>query len=184
MCYSRPVGTKLVASAAGESKGGFTMPKNKFQEVIFTLMMVVVMVYAMVVYNIAIAQGGLSNHAFVLALGELPLMGAIAFLIEFVLVGNLVKMIAFGIIDPREEKGYVITLMISAITVTLMCPLMSLVATILFGTPGQELFSSWITTTAFNFPVALCWQIFFGGPVVRRIFGLLFKPELAGSQAG
>ena len=29
------------------------MPKTKFQEVIFTILMVMVMVYAMVVYNIA-----------------------------------------------------------------------------------------------------------------------------------
>lgn len=31
------------------------MPKNKFQEVIFTIMMVLVMVYAMICYNIALA---------------------------------------------------------------------------------------------------------------------------------
>ena len=29
------------------------MPKNKFQEVIFTIMMVFVMVYAMICYNIS-----------------------------------------------------------------------------------------------------------------------------------
>ena len=34
------------------------MPKNKFQEVIFTIMMVLVMVYAMICYNIALATGG------------------------------------------------------------------------------------------------------------------------------
>ena len=38
-------------------KGGQKMPKTKFQEVIFTLLMVMVMVYAMVVYNIAFDQG-------------------------------------------------------------------------------------------------------------------------------
>ena len=30
------------------------MPKNKFQEVIFTIMMVFVMVYAMICYNISL----------------------------------------------------------------------------------------------------------------------------------
>ncbi len=34
------------------------MPKTKFQEVIFTILMVMVMVYAMVVYNIAFDKGG------------------------------------------------------------------------------------------------------------------------------
>ena len=33
------------------------MPKTKFQEVIFTILMVMVMVYAMVVYNIADFNG-------------------------------------------------------------------------------------------------------------------------------
>ena len=33
------------------------MPKNKFQEVIFTIMMVFVMVYAMICYNISHEYG-------------------------------------------------------------------------------------------------------------------------------
>lgn len=37
--------------------GGFFMPKNKFQEVIFTIMMVFVMVYAMICYNISLNMG-------------------------------------------------------------------------------------------------------------------------------
>ena len=49
------------------------MPKNKFQDFVFTLMMVFVMVYAMVVYNIAGDQGGLSYSVFAMALMELPL---------------------------------------------------------------------------------------------------------------
>ncbi len=44
------------------------MPKNKFQDFIFTLIMVVVMVYAMVVYNIAGDKGGLTYEVFHLAL--------------------------------------------------------------------------------------------------------------------
>lgn len=38
-------------------KGGFFMPKNKFQEVIFTIIMVFFMVYAMICYNISLNQG-------------------------------------------------------------------------------------------------------------------------------
>ena len=33
------------------------MPKNKFQEVIFTIIMVFVMVYAMICYNIVLNTG-------------------------------------------------------------------------------------------------------------------------------
>ena len=48
------------------------MPKNKFQDVIFTLIMVVVMVYAMVIYNISLDTGKLTNQVFLMAFGELP----------------------------------------------------------------------------------------------------------------
>ena len=40
------------------------MPKTKFQEVIFTIMMVFVMVYAMICYNIALNIGGMSNEVY------------------------------------------------------------------------------------------------------------------------
>lgn len=35
------------------------MPKNLFQEIVFTVMMVFVMVYAMICYNIALNIGGM-----------------------------------------------------------------------------------------------------------------------------
>ena len=50
------------------------MPKTKFQDFIFTIIMVIVMVYAMVCYNISINIGGMSNKVFIMALGELPIM--------------------------------------------------------------------------------------------------------------
>ena len=42
------------------------MPKTKFQEVVFTIMMVFVMVYAMIIYNIALNKGGMTNEVFYL----------------------------------------------------------------------------------------------------------------------
>ena len=38
------------------------MPKNRLQETIFTIMMVLVMVYTMICYNIAIETGGMKNR--------------------------------------------------------------------------------------------------------------------------
>ena len=70
------------------------MPKNKLQEVIFTILMVLVMVYAMVCYNIALSNGSMQNWVFVAALHELPLMGALAFVLDFFVVGHLAKKIA------------------------------------------------------------------------------------------
>ena len=67
------------------------MPKTKFQDFIFTFIMVIVMVYAMVCYNTALNTGGLTNTTFIIALKELPIMGVIAFLLEFFLIGNYLK---------------------------------------------------------------------------------------------
>ena len=106
------------------------MPKNKFQEIIFTILMVFVMVYAMVCYNIALNTGGMSNAVFLAAFRELPIMMPIAFILD-----------------------------------------------ILFQHPGKQIISMWLQTTVFNFPMALCWQLFFAGPLVRFVFGRIFREK-------
>ena len=58
------------------------MPKNRIQETIFTVMMVIVMVYGLVCYNIALETGGMKNFIFVAALSELPIMGVAAFILD------------------------------------------------------------------------------------------------------
>ena len=65
------------------------MPKNKFQDAIFTLIIASIMVYGMVVYNIARNRGNLTNMTFFHALAELPIMVPIAFILEFFIVGKL-----------------------------------------------------------------------------------------------
>lgn len=152
------------------------MPKNKFQEVIFTIIMVFFMVYAMICYNIALNTGGMRNEVFLSAFHEFIIMGPLAFILDFFLYGHLAKKIAFGIVNPAEAKQYEIVLAISSVTVVLMCPSMSLAATLLFSNAGSEFIAIWFQKTALNFPMAFFWQIFFAGPIVRRIFGLLF-PE-------
>ena len=151
------------------------MPKNKFQEVIFTIIMVFVMVYAMICYNISLNIGGMANHVFLDAFHELVIMGPVAFILDFFLYGSLSKKLAFRIVNPAEDKPIMIILAISSITVCLMCPSMSLVATLLFKNPGKEVIAIWLQTTALNFPMAFFWQIFFAGPLVRKIFGAIFK---------
>ncbi len=151
------------------------MPKTKFQEVIFTILMVFVMVYAMICYNISLNIGGMANHVFLDAFHELVIMGPVAFILDFFLYGSLSKKLAFRIVNPAEDKPIMIILAISSITVCLMCPSMSLVATLLFKNPGKEVIAIWLQTTALNFPMAFFWQIFFAGPLVRKVFGAIFK---------
>lgn len=59
-----------------------------------------------------------------------------------------------------------------------MAQIMSmLAATILFKNAGVEFVAVWLQTTAMNFPMALCWQIFFAGPFVRNVFGFFCKKK-------
>ena len=135
------------------------------------------MVYAMVCYNIALDRGALSNFVFRAALSELPLMCLIAFVLEFFLIGRVAQKLAFRLVRPERDAPVLITTTISAVIVCLMCPLMSLAATLLFKNAGSEFVAVWIETTVKNFPMALCWQIFFAGPVVRAIFGAVFREK-------
>ena len=152
------------------------MPKSLFQEIVMTVLMVLVMVYAMICYNMALAFGGLSNEVFLGAFKELTFMAPIAFILDFFIVGNIAKKITFKLFNPKEDKLLFIVLSISICSIWFMCPLMSAVATILFkgGLLQKDFIAKWLQTTAFNYPMATFWQLFFAGPIVRRIFSLIF----------
>lgn len=65
------------------------MPKTRLQNIIFTLIMAFVMVYAMVCYNIALDKGGMTNEIFLLAFHEIPIMWPIACILEYFAVEKL-----------------------------------------------------------------------------------------------
>ena len=150
------------------------MPKTKLQDFIFTLMMAFVMVYAMVCYNIAIDMGGMTDQVFLLAFHEMPIMWPIAVILEFFIVGRLAPALAFRFMTP-QDKPLFITCAISSMIVCIMCPVMSFIATVLFKGVNSQLIAVWLQTTVVNFPMALCWQIFFAGPGVRNFFKLFEK---------
>lgn len=155
------------------------MPKTVFQDVVFTLIMVIIMVYGMVFYNVCLAMGAVTNAAFLEALKELPLTGLIAFVLEFVLVGRLMKFIAFRTIDPSKTQPFFITLLISCLTIAFMCPLMSFIESLIHNYNGAEnIIVNWLKTMGFNFPMAIVWQLFYCGPLVRLIFRTIFKKQL------
>ena len=65
--------------------------------------------------------------------------------------------------------------MISGCTVLIMCPTMSLVASLLFNiglgvAPLLQLPAIWAGTVIKNFPMALLWNLFAAGPLTRLIF--------------
>lgn len=151
------------------------MPRNKFQTIIFTLLMTFFMVYVMICYNIALNMGSMKNQIFLLAFHEMIIMWPVAIIIELLIGERITMKLAKRIIAPVMENSIFIVLLISALTVCVMCPIMSLIAVILFKNPGTEIVAVWLNTVVFNFPMALMSQIFFVGPFVRLIFNNIFK---------
>lgn len=151
------------------------MPKTKTQEIVFAIMMVIVMVYAMVTYNVSLNMGGLSNKVFLIALKELPIMGIIAFLVEGLFVSKIARKKAMEIVDVKRDNPFMMVIMISAVTVCLMCPIMSFIATIMHHGVNTNFIANWFQAIVFNFPMALCWQLFYAGPFVRFVFKKIFK---------
>ncbi len=147
------------------------MPKTKFEDVIFTIIMATIMVYGMVVYNVALNTNTIAGFTFLAALSELPIMVPIAFVLEFFIVGKLARKLAFTVMSPSDKPQF-ITYAISICICCIMCPIMSLIATFLFKTPS---FTTWVQTFALNFPMAICYQMFYCGPLVRLIFRLIFR---------
>ena len=147
------------------------MPKNKFQDVVFTFLMASVMVYGMVVYNLTLNTGTVTEAVFVSAFRELPVMIPAAFVLEFFIVGKIAKKLAFKVIRPDDRPQF-ITYAVSICICCIMGPVMSLIAVLLFKTPD---FGTWLKTWALNFPMAICYQMFYCGPLVRFIFRMLFR---------
>lgn len=55
------------------------MPKNKLEDAVFTAIMATVMVYGMIVYNVALNTGKVDGTTFLAATHELIFMAPIAF---------------------------------------------------------------------------------------------------------
>jgi len=119
-------------------------------------------------------MGGVSGATFLAALHELPIMVPVAFILEFFIVGKIAKALAFTVVSPTDRPQF-ITYAISICICCIMCPIMSLVATILFK--DTKTFGTWVQTWAMNFPMALLYQLFYCGPFVRLIFRSIFREK-------
>ena len=144
------------------------MPKTKFQEIIFTIMMVFMMVYFMICYNISLNIGGMTNQVFLMA-----------FILDFFIVGHLAKKKAFQIVDLENDHPFHLVIAISVVSIILMCPCMSFAATLLFKNAGSQIIAVWLQTTVLNFPMAFFLQLCFAGPIVRFVFGKIFRENRA-----
>ena len=94
--------------------------------------------------------------------------------LEAFVAGPFAKKMTLRLLSS-EERPIFITLCIS-----LMCPMMSAVATVWFKHPGVQFPAVWLQTVALNFPMAFFWQMFFAGPAVRALFRLCFGRKIKG----
>lgn len=77
------------------------MPKTLPQRIVFTIVMATIMVYGMIVYNVALNTGGVTNATFGMALHEMPIMVPVAFVLEFFVVEKLATALAFTFMRPH-----------------------------------------------------------------------------------
>ena len=153
------------------------MPKTKFQEVVFCLLMSFFMVIAMELYNTGLRMHGLTNAGMLHAFREIILILPICFIMSFFIVERIVPKIVFQLVTPGEDKPVFVILIRSSVTVAFMCPIMSLWGTFIFKQPGNEFLPVWLQTVVLNFPMAFFWQLFFCGPLVRFLFRCIFERE-------
>ena len=157
---------------------------------IFGLIMSYAMAIGMEVYNIAIKMGyhlspaglsGMTNAVFPAALLEAAYMGLFVFLFSNLWGNRCGAAFAAKVSSPERDNPYFCRLMRQAGTVAVMCPTMSLVASILFnvilaGQPFYELPAIWVGTVLKNFPMAFFWNMFAAAPFSHWLFHRFF-PE-------
>ena len=153
-------------------KEAFVMPQTKGQGVVFGILMSVFMAYGMELYNVAAKVGGMENKVFWLALKEAAFMCVFVFVFSTLFGNRVGRSLAFRHVTPGQDNPFFITIMISSCTVLIMCPTMSLLATLLFQQPS---FFAWLQTFALNLPMALLWQLLYCGPFVRLVFRALMR---------
>lgn len=164
------------------------MPKTKAQGFIFGVIMSYSMAFGMEIYNTAINQGfhlaeagfsAMTNHVFLDALKEMSYMGLFVILFSNLWGNRLGSAFANRHCNPQKDNPYLCQILRQAGTVAIMCPTMSLVASILFnvimaGMPITQLPAIWLGTVIKNFPMAFFWNIFAAAPFTHWLFHRLF----------
>ena len=181
------------------------MPRNQFQRMIFALITVIITVHGYVFYSLYVVNGGtlkelagttsvleaINLQGGVYTCGRmLPIWGIVliefclAYLLEVLMGSPCSFKLACKVFDPRSTHPVLFETAIICATVGLMCPAMSFIAAWLYypyyeGFHLATLLANWIKLVCFNFPFAFFSQLFFIQPLVRTLFKILFRKDLA-----
>ncbi|MCD8120510.1 MAG: hypothetical protein LUE29_13725 [Lachnospiraceae bacterium] len=186
------------------------MPKNQFQRMIFALLTVVITVHAYVFYSLYVINGStlmsvtgadsvihaIQTQGGVYMFGRMMPVWALiliefcfAYALECVLGSPCSFKIAMKHFDPAKTHPDLFEAVVISATVALMVPVMSFLASLFYypyynGFHLLTLLANWLKLMCYNFPFAFFSQLFFIQPLVRVIFGFLFRKSIAGDGAG
>lgn len=161
------------------------MPKTGKQRIVFGILMSFVMAYGMEIYNVSIQMGynlterlgysSITYAVFAAAAKETLFMGVIVFAASNLIGNRAGIMVMNRYCDTEKDNPYFCRIMRQAGTIAVMCPLMSLIASLIFqiaagGRPIAQLPVIWIGTVLKNFPMAFFWNMFAAAPLVHWIF--------------
>ncbi len=151
------------------------VPETRFQSIVFALLMVVFMVVAMEFYNQGLMCGGLSWAAMGKSIQEMKFMIPICFIMSFFIADPIASRLTMRNMGENSDR-ILRTVFRAAVTVSMMCPIMSFWATLIFQKPVfVDFIPAWLTTVAKNLPMAFFWQILFCGPLVRFLFRSIYR---------
>lgn len=146
------------------------MPKTKTQDTVFSIIMVLCMVYAMTFFNLAIDRG-LSYALFVQAIKEMWIEVILAFFVQrYIARKNADHIIDIVCSGASEPSPILIPVCTAAGNVMVMAPIMTFLVTLIHNGFVYNLGILWGGRVILNFPFALCIQIFYIGPLARLIY--------------
>ncbi|MBD5405147.1 DUF2798 domain-containing protein [bacterium] len=172
------------------------MPNTKIERIIFALLTVFITVHCFVFYCLAIEMGGMSMNViknaysirtWVYPVPIIVLEFVLAFACEMLIGSPMSLKLTFRKLNPAKATTAEIERAIINNTVLVMCPLMSFIAVILYkvipaGGFNAEFIPAFLQTVVINFPFALLSQIYFIQPIVRFLFSIIYRRQVA--QAG
>lgn len=181
------------------------MPRNQAQRMVFALLTVIITVHSYVFYSLYVVNGSTlmaingksSVIAAINAQGGVYMFGQFVpiwavIIVEFILAYCLEVLmgspcsfrLASKVFSPRDTHPVLFECAIICATVGLMCPAMSLLASLLYypyymGFNFFTLMANWLKLVCFNFPFAFFTQQFFIQPLVRTLFKVLYRKDIA-----
>ena len=186
------------------------MPRNQFQRMVFAFLTVLVTVHAYVFYSLYVIHGeqlmtysgassvlaAIRSQGGVYMLGTyLPIWALVliefcfAYLLEVVLGSPLSFRLACKVFPLGTVHPVIFETAVICATVGIMCPAMSLIASLLYypyynGFQLATLLADWLRLVCYNCPFALFTQLLFIQPLIRKVFQILFRKDLAARAEG